>query len=60
VIADPSIERNTHEVIAEGAFGWLRFEIRNVPTEDNPRTGKIVAMSVLHCLRRRRDALVVG
>jgi aspartate dehydrogenase len=60
VIADPSIERNTHEVIAEGAFGSLRFEIRNVPTEDNPRTGEIVAMSVLHCLRRRREPLVVG
>jgi aspartate dehydrogenase len=60
VIADPSLERNTHEVVAEGTFGTLRFEIRNVPTSENPRTGELVAMSVLHCLRRRQAALVVG
>ena len=60
VIADPTLDRNTHEVIAEGAFGELRFFIRNVPTAENPRTGELVAMSVLHCLRRRRAALVIG
>lgn len=60
VIADPALERNTHEVIAEGAFGELRFSIRNVPTEENPRTGELVAMSVLHCLRRRTAALTIG
>jgi aspartate dehydrogenase len=60
VIADPDLERNTHEVVALGAFGELRFSIRNVPTEENPRTGQIVAMSVLHCLRRRNAPLAIG
>jgi aspartate dehydrogenase len=60
VIADPRIERNQHEVVAEGAFGELRFEIRNVPSDDNPRTGRLVAMSVLHALRRRQARLVLG
>jgi aspartate dehydrogenase len=60
VLADPSIERNTHEVVAEGAFGELRFKIRNIPTEDNPKTGRLVAMSVVHALRRRQRHLVVG
>ena len=60
VIADPALERNTHEVLAEGAFGELRFHIRNVPTPENPRTGELVAMSVLHCLRRRHAALAIG
>jgi aspartate dehydrogenase len=60
VIADPALERNTHEVIAEGAFGELRFSIRNVPTQENPRTGELVAMSVLHCLRRRQAPLAIG
>ena len=49
-----------HEVVARGAFGELRFEIRNIPSEDNPRTGRLVAMSVLHALRRRRAKLVIG
>jgi aspartate dehydrogenase len=60
VIADPALDRNTHEVIAEGVFGELRFYIRNVPTQENPRTGELVAMSVLHCLRRRNAPLVIG
>jgi aspartate dehydrogenase len=60
VIADPTLDRNTHEVIAEGNFGELRFSIRNVPTQENPRTGELVAMSVLHCLRRRGAALAIG
>jgi aspartate dehydrogenase len=60
VVADPSVDRNQHEVIAVGTFGELRFEIRNIPSDDNPRTGRLVAMSVLHALRQRRAALVVG
>jgi aspartate dehydrogenase len=60
VIADPGVECNMHEVVAKGAFGELRFEIRNIPTEDNPRTGRLVAMSVLHALRRRQARVVVG
>jgi aspartate dehydrogenase len=60
VIADPTLDRNRHEVVAEGDFGRLRFEIENVPTEDNPRTGKLVAMSVVQALRRRQARLIIG
>ena len=48
VIADPNVDRNLHEVVAQGEFGELRFEIGNIPTDDNPRTGRLVAMSVVH------------
>lgn len=60
VLADPEIERNRHEVEAEGEFGELRFEIMNVPSPDNPKTGSLVAMSIIHQLRPRRAGLVVG
>jgi aspartate dehydrogenase len=60
VIADPGVDRNQHEVVAEGNFGRLRFEIANVPTEANPKTGRLVAMSVVAALRRRQSPLVVG
>jgi aspartate dehydrogenase len=60
VVADPGIDRNRHEVVAEGAFGSLRFEIANVPSDENPRTGRIVAMSVVRALRDRQSGLVVG
>jgi aspartate dehydrogenase len=60
VIADPTVERNRHEVVVEGAFGRLEIRIENVPSEENPRTGKIVAMSVVSALLDRRASIVIG
>lgn len=60
VIADPAIDRNRHEVEVEGAFGRLRFEIENIPTVENPKTGRIVAMSIVRTLRLRRAPLAIG
>jgi aspartate dehydrogenase len=60
VMADPGVERNQHEVFAQGAFGELRFEIKNVPSADNPKTGRLVAMSIVHALRRGQASLVIG
>jgi aspartate dehydrogenase len=60
VVADPHLMRNTHQVVAEGAFGEFRFEISNVPTDANPRTGRLVAMSIVSALRRRQQPIVIG
>ena len=60
VVADPAIDRNSHQVDVAGEFGDLRFEIRNVPTEENPRTGKLTAMSVVSCLLQTRRAIAIG
>jgi aspartate dehydrogenase len=60
VLADPAVTRNHHEVVAEGPFGALRFEIANIPSEANPKTGRLVALSIVQALLRRRAALVVG
>ena len=51
--ADPSVDRNRHTVTAEGAFGRLRIEIENVPSE-NPRTGKLSYLSTIAYLRDLR------
>lgn len=60
VIADPSVEHNTHEVTAEGAFGSIEIRVRNVPSPLNPKTGLIVAGSVIRALRRLDARLVIG
>jgi aspartate dehydrogenase len=60
VIADPAVDRNVHLIEAEGAFGSLSFEIRNIPSETNPRTGRIVAMSIVSTLRQPRLPLSIG
>lgn len=56
---DPTVTRNTHrvEVISEAANFTLTIE--NVPSE-NPRTGRITALSVIRLLRKRAGALAVG
>jgi aspartate dehydrogenase len=37
VLADPTIERSRHEIVAEGAFGRLQFEIKNTPIQSHAR-----------------------
>ena len=59
VVADPTITHNTHEVEASGAFGTVRIEVRNVPGP-NPKTGLIVAPSVIRALQRLRATVVLG
>ena len=41
-------------------FPELRLLLQNVPSADNPKTGRIVAMSVLKAVRNRLAPLVVG
>jgi aspartate dehydrogenase len=58
--AEPLLERNIHsiEVVADSAT--FRMQIENVPSDDNPKTGKIVALSVLATLRKLTAPLVIG
>ncbi|HST75865.1 MAG TPA: aspartate dehydrogenase domain-containing protein, partial [Acetobacteraceae bacterium] len=58
--ADPSVTRNTHTIRVEAASARLTMTIENVPSRENPRTGKITALSVLACLRGLVSTLKVG
>jgi aspartate dehydrogenase len=58
IYADPAVTRNTHEVHAKGWFGELRFTIMNIPTE-NPKTGRITALSVLKAIRNLQAPVVL-
>jgi aspartate dehydrogenase len=59
VVADPSVSRNTHDVEIEGYFGRLALRMENIPSA-NPKTGRIVALSVVRALRARSESIVVG
>ena len=59
VVADPAVVRNTHEIEARGAFGELRVLLQNVPSE-NPKTGRLTAMSMIKALRNLTAPVVVG
>ena len=58
--ADPTVTRNTHTVEVEAEAARLTMTIENVPSEENPRTGKVTALSVLATLRRMTGPLRVG
>ena len=60
VWADPGVTRNHQSVSITADSGEAKMMIANVPSEENPRTGKITANSVIACLRRLTAPLVVG
>jgi aspartate dehydrogenase len=59
IVADPTVIRNTHEIEARGEFGELRIVLQNIPTE-NPKTGRLTAMSMIKALRNLTAEVVVG
>ena len=58
--ADPGVERNVHDIHVTADAASFTLHIENVPSADNPRTGRLVALSVLATLRRLSSPLVVG
>jgi aspartate dehydrogenase len=58
--SDPGVTRNTHTIVVKSDSSDLTMTIENIPSEENPRTGKITALSVLAALRRLTAPLVVG
>ena len=58
--ADPTVERNTHRIVVEADSASFQMTIENVPSEENPRTGKITALSIIAALRSLTATLKVG
>jgi aspartate dehydrogenase len=57
--ADPGISRNCHQIEVEADSARFSFSIENVPSE-NPKTGRITALSVIAALRKLHAPLRVG
>jgi len=57
--ADPTVTRNTHRIEVESDSARFSMEIENIPSE-NPKTGRITALSVIACLRKLRAPLRIG
>ena len=58
--ADPALDRNTHRIEVDADSARLTLAIENVPSEENPGTGKITALSVIAALRGLTTPLRVG
>src|SRR5262245_617907 len=57
--ADPALARNVHRVVVDSDSASFEMSIQNIPSE-NPKTGRITALSVLAALRKLRAPLRVG
>ena len=49
--ADPAVDRNIQHVEVEADSARFRMTIENIPTEENPRTGRITALSIIATLK---------
>jgi aspartate dehydrogenase len=58
--ADPGVDRNVHRIEVEADSARFSMMIENVPSAENPRTGKITALSVIALLRKLAAPLAVG
>jgi aspartate dehydrogenase len=60
IIAVPGGTRNVHDIEVTGEFGRFSIHLENVPSETNPRTGKLSYLSALAMLKDLAHPLKVG
>ena len=58
--ADPAVDRNIHSIEVEADVARLSFQIENVPSTENPRTGRLTPLSVVALLRKLSSPLAIG
>ena len=58
--ADPTKVRNTHNIKVDACSAAFELTIENVPTVENPGTGRITALSVIAALESLAATLRVG
>jgi len=57
--ADPTVVRNTHTITVDSDSAKFSMTMENIPSE-NPKTGRIVAQSVVAMLRKMTSHFQVG
>jgi aspartate dehydrogenase len=58
--ADPAVTRNIHRIEVEADAARFTLQIENVPSDDNPKTGRLTPLSVIALLRKLSSPLAVG
>ncbi|MBV9860362.1 MAG: aspartate dehydrogenase [Alphaproteobacteria bacterium] len=58
--ADPGVDRNIHRIEVEAEAARFTLEIENVPSAENPRTGRMTPLSVVAALKKLSSPLAIG
>jgi aspartate dehydrogenase len=60
IIADPAVNKNIHEIHAEGVFGEVDITVQNNPSEGNAKTSYLTALSILSALKSINEQVTIG
>jgi aspartate dehydrogenase len=60
IVADPTITTHIVELEATGAFGHFTFREDVAVSDENRKTGKLVAMAMVKSVRQLASSLVVA
>jgi aspartate dehydrogenase len=60
IVADPADIPHIVEIQARGTFGHFSFREEIIPSAENQKTGRLVAMAVVKALRQLTSPLVIG
>ena len=58
--ADPGIGRNIHRIEVEADAARLSMQIENVPSAENPKTGRLTPLAVVAALKKLTSPLAIG
>ncbi|HWB52053.1 MAG TPA: aspartate dehydrogenase [Stellaceae bacterium] len=58
--ADPAVNRNTHRIEVEADAARFSFQIENVASLENPKTGRMTPLSVIALLKKLTAPLAIG
>ncbi len=58
--ADPEVTRNMHRIEVEADAARFSMQIENVPSAENPKTGRLTPLSVVAALKKLTSPLAVG
>ena len=58
--ADPGVDRNIHKIEVEADSVRLSMQIENVPSLENPKTGRLTPLSVIALLKKLASPLQIG
>lgn len=58
--ADPNVARNTHRITVTSDSSNFTMQIEGIPSDENPRTGRLTPLSAISTLKRLTAPLVIG
>jgi len=60
IIADPSVDKNIHEIKVRGDFGEFNVKVENLSCPENPKTSYLAVLSAIATLKKINEVVQIG